>query len=47
MLGVGIGLFLLVILGLVVLLVGWGILTYNALVALRNQLQNAWAQIDV
>jgi LemA protein len=46
-LGVGIGLVLLVILGLVVLLVGWGILTYNALVALRNQLQNAWAQIDV
>lgn len=47
MLGLGIGVVLLAILGLLVLLVGWGILTYNALVALRNHLQNAWAQIDV
>ncbi|CAN5851901.1 LemA family protein [soil metagenome] len=46
-LGLGIGVVLLAILGLLVLLVGWGILTYNALVNLRNQLQNAWAQIDV
>ena len=47
MLGLGIGLVLLVILGLIVLVIGWGVLTYNALVGLRNQLQNAWAQIDV
>jgi LemA protein len=26
---------------------GWVIWTYNSLVALRNQLQNAWRQIDV
>ena len=47
MLGLGIGLVLLVILGLLVLVIGWGVLTYNALVGLRNQLQTAWAQIDV
>jgi LemA protein len=28
-------------------LIGWIIWTYNALVALRHQLQNAWKQIDV
>jgi LemA protein len=28
-------------------IVGWVIWTYNSLVALRNQLQNAWRQIDV
>jgi len=27
--------------------VGWIILAYNGLVTLRNQLKNAWAQIDV
>ena len=47
MLGFGLGLVLLVILGLVVVLVGWLIVTYNGLVGLRNQLKNAWAQIDV
>jgi LemA protein len=31
----------------VVLLIGWVILTYNALIRLRNQVENAWAQIDV
>jgi LemA protein len=46
--GLGIGaVVLLAILALLVMLVGWGILTYNSLVNLRNQLQNAWAQIDV
>jgi LemA protein len=36
-----------IVLGLVVLLVLFGIITYNALVRLRNQIENAWAQIDV
>ena len=47
MIGVGIGFVLLLFLGLVVVLVGWAIVTYNSLVGLRNQLENAWAQIDV
>ncbi|MGH7587873.1 MAG: LemA family protein [Gemmatimonadota bacterium] len=47
MIELGIGLVLLVFLGLVVVLAGWAIVTYNALVGLRNQLENAWAQIDV
>jgi LemA protein len=42
--GIGLGLFFLLILGL---LVGWVIVTYNGLVTLRNELKNAWAQIDV
>jgi LemA protein len=36
-----------IVLGLVVLLVLFGIITYNSLVRLRNQIENAWAQIDV
>jgi LemA protein len=47
MLELGIGLLLLFFVGLVVVLAGWAIVTYNALVGLRNQLENAWAQIDV
>jgi LemA protein len=47
MIGLGIGLVLLLFLGLVVVLAGWAIVTYNSLVGLRNQLENAWAQIDV
>ena len=43
----GLGLFFIVILGLVVILIGWLIVTYNGLVSLRNQLKNAWSQIDV
>ncbi|MDR7418199.1 MAG: LemA family protein [Armatimonadota bacterium] len=35
------------ILGIVVLLVLWGILLYNRLVVLRNRIDNAWSQIDV
>src|SRR3954453_14104101 len=31
----------------VVLLVAWGVLTYNKLVRQRNQVDAAWAQIDV
>lgn len=36
-----------ILIGLVVLLVVWGIATYNRLIGLRNQTQNAWRQIDV
>jgi LemA protein len=36
-----------IVLGLVVLLVIFAIITYNGLVRLRNQIENAWAQIDV
>ena len=47
MLELGLGLIALLFLGLAVVVIGWVILTYNGLVNLRNQLQNAWAQIDV
>src|SRR5687768_12102177 len=47
MLGLGIGVVLLLALGLLVVLGGWLIATYNGLVGLRNQVENAWAQIDV
>jgi LemA protein len=33
--------------GLIVLVGGWFILTYNGLVQLRNAVKNAWSQIDV
>jgi LemA protein len=36
-----------VIVVLVVLLVGWAILSYNGLVSKRNRVDNAWSQIDV
>ncbi len=36
-----------VLLGLVVVLVLWAIVSYNSLVGLRNQVKNAWNQIDV
>lgn len=36
-----------VLLGVVVLMAIMSILAYNRLVALRNRVQNAWAQIDV
>ena len=36
-----------VIIGIVVLLVVWFVIIYNGLVNLRNQMKNAWAQIDV
>src|SRR5215510_13605827 len=35
------------LLGLVIILVLWVIAAYNALVALKNQVVNAWKQIDV
>jgi LemA protein len=39
--------FLWILLGIVVLLVVYLIVAYNGLVRLRNQIENAWAQIDV
>jgi LemA protein len=36
-----------VLLGLAALLVLWLVVTYNGLVTLRNQVANAWKQIDV
>lgn len=41
------GTFLIIILVIVVLLILWGIGIYNRLVQLRNQVNNAWSQIDV
>ena len=32
---------------IVLVIAGWAILAYNGLVTLRNQVQNAWRQIDV
>ncbi|MBM4046594.1 MAG: LemA family protein [Planctomycetes bacterium] len=37
----------LIVLGVVVLLVLWFVLGYNTLIRLRNQVKNAWSQIDV
>jgi len=42
-----VGVALLVIVGLVVLAVLWLIASYNRMVSLKNQIDNAWAQIDV
>jgi LemA protein len=36
-----------IIIGVVVLLLLWGIAIYNRLVRYRNQIDNAWSQIDV
>jgi LemA protein len=44
---IGMGTALLVLLGIVVLGVIWIIAMYNRLVNLRNQIQNAWSQVDV
>ena len=38
---------LIVIVVLVVLVIGWAIMAYNRLVALRTQVANGWSQIDV
>ncbi len=43
----GIGIVLVVLLVLVLGVLGWIAGAYNGLVRLRNQLENAWAQIDV
>src|SRR5574337_1946119 len=36
-----------VFLGVVGLIVVWLVVTYNGLIGLKNQVQNAWQQIDV
>lgn len=41
------GIFLLIILGTIVLTVLWAIGAYNALIMGRNEVKNAWSQIDV
>ncbi|MCH6547833.1 MAG: LemA family protein, partial [Gemmatimonadetes bacterium] len=38
---------LLTLVGVVIVLFGWAIGIYNGLVRLRNQVKNAWSQIDV
>lgn len=38
---------LIVLIAIIVLIVAYFIGTYNSLVALKNQIKNAWAQIDV
>jgi LemA protein len=38
---------LIVLLVVVVLFVFWGVAAYNGLIALKNQVENAWKQIDV
>jgi LemA protein len=43
----GVGCFVLGIGVVVALALGWLLLTYNGLVRLRNQVKNAWSQIDV
>jgi Uncharacterized conserved protein len=37
----------LIVLAGIVLIVVWGIVTFNRLVSLRNEVQNSWKQIDV
>src|SRR5688500_18613313 len=36
-----------IVLGVIVLLLLYGVVTYNRFVTLRNRSENAWAQIDV
>src|ERR1700730_8520221 len=36
-----------VVIGIIVLVVGWLVLTYNGLVTARNRTQEAWSEIDV
>jgi LemA protein len=43
----GLGFIGLVFIGLIVVVLAWVAGAYNGLVRLRNQLENAWAQIDV
>lgn len=38
---------LITIVGIVIIIALWGMATYNRLVVLRNQVKNAWSQIDV
>lgn len=43
----GFSIALLIVLGLIVLVVGWGIVTYNGFVARRQQTREGWSGIDV
>ncbi|MGP1395919.1 MAG: LemA family protein [Inquilinaceae bacterium] len=43
----GLSIVLLVVLGLIVLVVGWGIVTYNGFVARRQRTREGWSGIDV
>jgi LemA protein len=43
----GLGFIALIFFGLIVVVLAWVAGAYNGLVRLRNQLENAWAQIDV
>ncbi len=38
---------LLIVLGLIVIVVGWIVGVYNGLIGLRNRVKEAWAQVDV
>jgi LemA protein len=40
-------LFFLIFLGLIVIIVGWIVGVYNALIRFRNRVKEAWAQVDV
>ena len=37
----------LILIGIIVVLLVWIVMTYNNLISLRNRIDNAWAQIDV
>jgi len=39
--------FLLIFLGILVVIIGWVVGIYNGLVGVRNQVREAWAQVDV
>lgn len=43
----GLGIAVLVLLGLIVVVILWAVAVYNALIRFRNEIENAWAQIDV
>src|SRR3989338_8234128 len=36
-----------IVIGIVVLILGWLLMTYNSLISLRNRVKEAWSQIDV
>ena len=36
-----------IVIGIVVLILGWLLMTYNGLITLRNRVREAWSQIDV
>jgi LemA protein len=39
--------FMIIVLGILVIIIFWIVAMYNGLVRLRNQVKNAWSQIDV